>query len=870
MEIDDDYESFSFPNNEPSPSPKHRRLKRLKKSTVVADQSAPVESVSELIDLPRVDFASIEALESSDIRAFDDSCEPLSSPPAEGFDGDVDGKELSTACADTLVNVDRKETKRLLEFEEGLDDGSVKEKDLSSCYNDTRVNSDRKETKRDLEFEEGLGDDGMENNSNSGDGDTPVRINRKEIKRALEFEDEITESAVDKMVGNEAEMNSVAGESPVRTDRKETKRTLDFDDEITESVVDSMVGKEELIADMKIKENEEKEVNEDAMNEKKGKIKRLKSSSEDPKVKASSTNKKREAKERRAHLEQLHAESQRLLRETRGASFKPVPIVQKPISSILEKIRQRKLEVSKKFSQFNCDDPVKEDDACQKQTTNHSKNVEIEVGDLSESVKENEVLSGPKEDDIDMDGPDVCGEQKTHDNDSPQMPLDDKSTPVLRAPVDDTQDLFGDSQTSDSTESKDEEPDEHTISSQEEEMEPSLLTMKLKFDSVPDDISDEEENDKENVAPYVKESSSPKGAPVKAFLDDEAEEEDDSDNDRIRFGDDEENEDDDDDDDDDIEELREMIVTGYKEKPVDKETRDELHQKWLEEKDAAGTDDLLRRLNVASKLREGSLLDDDEEEGEEDVDLNDDVEEDEDEDEERRRVPRLNSKKAKEMIAQMFLDKDEAFSSSDDEETEKILAKKRLLNKAEEKCKLVSPDEDDDSREVFCRIKKLNTVPDAHKKAKITAFIDTIGGNSNSSSKSSFLSRVSSHSVPTSSKQLKQGSGVGPCRAYIFGRDDSNSRSSMSISEDASDSTTKEIQTKKVTTKYSISQSQVRSINENSSSNSNSSTSFFEMLKRSSVQTNVGNKESSVVELSQSVFAAFKIPKKPLKIQGRV
>lgn len=47
--------------------------------------------------------------------------------------------------------------------------------------------------------------------------------------------------------------------------------------------------------------------------------------------------------------------------------------------------------------------------------------MEIEVGDLSESVKENEVLSGPKEDDIDMDGPDVCGEQKTHDNDSPQM-----------------------------------------------------------------------------------------------------------------------------------------------------------------------------------------------------------------------------------------------------------------------------------------------------------------------------------------------------------------------------------------------------------------------------------------------------------------
>lgn len=34
--------------------------------------------------------------------------------------------------------------------------------------------------------------------------------------------------------------------------------------------------------------------------------------------------------------------------ETREASFKPVPIVQKPVSSVIEKIRLRKREVSKK------------------------------------------------------------------------------------------------------------------------------------------------------------------------------------------------------------------------------------------------------------------------------------------------------------------------------------------------------------------------------------------------------------------------------------------------------------------------------------------------------------------------------------------
>lgn len=88
--------------------------------------------------------------------------------------------------------------------------------------------------------------------------------------------------------------------------------------------------------------------------------------------------------ERKIHLQQLHAESQRLLRgqlirflstyyryivalnhclsgnvlfsnyssltypETIDASFKPLPPVNKPISSILEKIRKRKLDVSKK------------------------------------------------------------------------------------------------------------------------------------------------------------------------------------------------------------------------------------------------------------------------------------------------------------------------------------------------------------------------------------------------------------------------------------------------------------------------------------------------------------------------------------------
>ncbi|PWA46360.1 hypothetical protein CTI12_AA506400 [Artemisia annua] len=753
MESDDDYESFSPEKTSPSPSPKHCRLKRLKKTSDIAlDQS-----VSEAVDVPSVDIDKSETLETlkmSDVPAVEESGE------------------------------------------------AAKRDDLSS-----------------------------------GDGDVAVRMERKETKRALDFDDEFNESDLVKSLRNQ--------------------------------------GLSENSIDVKSGEDDEKDGNFDVINGKITKKKRSKRSKEEIKVKPKKPkNKKTEEKERKAHLEQLHAESQRLLRETRGVSFKPVPLVQKPISSILDRIRQRKLEMSKKFSQSVSNDPVEEDDDCIKEDVmDRSKSVETENGDSSEMLEgekkekvSSDVNGEPESVDAGPDETDVSKEPKSRDKSCSPKAMNVESTPVLRAPVDDTQELFGDDQSTDSKESEDEESGEQTTSSQEEEMGPSLLTMQLKFDSVPDDISDEEENDKENANPHgkrqVKDSSSPRGDPVKAFVDEEAEEEDDSDNDRMLFGDEEENE-----DDDDLEELSKMIATGYKEKPIDKETRDELHQKWLQEKDAAGTDDLLRRLNVASKLREASLLD--EEDGEEDVEMIDDDEEDE-EREERPRAARLDSKKAKELIANMFTDKDEDFLSSDDEETEKILVKERVLNKAENKGKLVSPGDDEDSREVFGLIKKLNTVPEARKKAKTTSFFDTMltGGNSNSSSKSSFLSRASSHSVPTSSKK-KGSSGV---RSFIFGRDDSNSRSSISISEDTSDTiTSREVQTKKVATRYSSSQSQARSLTQTTKlvTESSSTTSLFEILKQSSMQSNV-RKEDHKVELSQSVFAAFKIPKKPVKISGRV
>lgn len=189
--------------------------------------------------------------------------------------------------------------------------------------------------------------------------------------------------------------------------------------------------------------------------------------------------------------------------------------------------------------------------------------------------------------------------------------------------------------------------------------------------------SDEEGNDKENIAPH------PHGLtdlssfhdPVKAFVDDEAEEEDDSDNDMLRFQDNEEDE-----DNEDLEELKDMIATGYEEKPVDNEKRNQLHQKWLEQQDAAGTENLLQKFNCGSKLKETTLLE--EEEDEEGDEYKEDFGDEAAEDSNPTNVARMNLKKAKQMIPQMFTDKDDVYLSSDDEETEKRLAKQCLAEKS--------------------------------------------------------------------------------------------------------------------------------------------------------------------------------------------
>lgn len=197
---------------------------------------------------------------------------------------------------------------------------------------------------------------------------------------------------------------------------------------------------------------------------------------------------------------------------------------------------------------------------------------------------------------------------------------------------------------------------------------------------------DQEDNDKENINPDVDRlgglSPSPRGDPVKAFVDEEAEEEDDSDNDLLRFQDEE-----DDEENEAIEELNEMIATDYKERPIDAEWRNELHQQWLEQQDAAGTENLLQRLKCNTKPNETSLLE--EENGDDEEDLQDHssrdgTDDDTPEDPISANIIRMNLKKAKEMIPQMFTDNDVYIS--DDEETEKKPIKQRRFQKVVSIC----------------------------------------------------------------------------------------------------------------------------------------------------------------------------------------
>jgi hypothetical protein len=199
---------------------------------------------------------------------------------------------------------------------------------------------------------------------------------------------------------------------------------------------------------------------------------------------------------------------------------------------------------------------------------------------------------------------------------------------------------------------------------------------------------DEEDNDKENIYPDTQQNdvnthqqprrgragdSCADGAILKDFLDVEAEEEDDSDDDMMRFKD---NEEEDGDDEDEV--LTALIAAGFEEEEVDHEKRNALHQKWLQQQDAAETNNVIQRLKHGHQEKK-ILLDEDEDEDEDDVeDCENESENETSYDLTPANVVRQNSEKAKQMIAKLYTDENDTYEHSDDEEIEEHLARQRI------------------------------------------------------------------------------------------------------------------------------------------------------------------------------------------------
>ncbi|KAF8111453.1 hypothetical protein N665_0076s0422 [Sinapis alba] len=564
-------------------------------------------------------------------------------------------------------------------------------------------------------------------------------------------------------------------------------------------------------------------------------------------------------KERREYLDQLRAENQRLLRETRDAAFEPVPLVRKPISSVLEKIRRRKEEISKQFL-----------------SRKKSKSKDIDDGPYGEDVNDfEEVVMEEKNDDVNLE---FISKQNPDGEDC----LEDSATPLGNSHSPSNKNAESNSTQQDPslrsqmTSSGEELLKKTSTRSVEEVMTPSVLAKNLKRNPSPaPDNSEEAEYTKESYDPETH-GSSP-GDPVRKFIDEVAEEEDDSDNDLLRFEDDDEEEEDEEDDD-----LRDMIASQFKEDPSDKDKRNELHQKWLEQQDAAGTEKLLHKLKRGLQQDKTSLFADedddvaDEEMAEDDADDEEvtkpEASEDENEEDPSHATSmRMRIKKIKEMIPLMFTDEDDVYVSSDDEETEKKLLQQRLFKKKmEQKTKLSSSTVDENSEEILRHIKK----PEIGKKAKPTSFKDRalMGINKNpAASKSSFLGKLTKSSISEGSR--KRGSNV--VRGYIFERDDSHSKNLNSVPEEPSVPETivqEKCRPRRAPAKFTASQSQQRSTTSQATTTAEEEkstrqrTTLYEILKMSSKKTTFTSGETVISSShTESIFAAFKLDTKPVK-----
>ncbi|CAK9272440.1 unnamed protein product [Sphagnum jensenii] len=544
-------------------------------------------------------------------------------------------------------------------------------------------------------------------------------------------------------------------------------------------------------------------------------------------IETTASRKKRGKKEERRACEELHAESQRLLRESKVAFTAPAP-VWKPVLSVLEKIKKRRLELGCSVGESSASqEAVKEpnfivaskemDNALNNQGSSNvnfilNEKVEVELGAIlrTPQMDENVVLPNLEVvqlppvavenvqtvDDATNDHDNLPGTPEietnhlhseligfdivipfslfgyAHNQISRSISLPNGGT-VHSAQIIDSQDLLCYSQLSSEIEESPMQPlDENLI--------PRCS-----------DGGSNKEKDHLSLRHIDEQQIYITATHVRALIDDEAEDEDEDllaenveEEEAVA----------------DEEELRDLIVSTEEEKVGDQSRRAALHRKWLQQQDAELTEDIMERLRTGrgsrwkGRDRVVSCLDEEDWLHDSDSDQNDKDKEDPDEELLEESAPEDD------LVASSFLGSPsnhkrkeretkslddlydwercslEVNNQLDDEEHDREILRQRLLEESEEQLSFLSPAEDESSREVFGLINKVN-VTSVKGKATLEQRNDFRVHSSDlicglKLSQPSFLGRSTSTSLPTASH--KQG-GSGGSRSFVFGRDDSNS-----------------------------------------------------------------------------------------------
>lgn len=121
-------------------------------------------------------------------------------------------------------------------------------------------------------------------------------------------------------------------------------------------------------------------------------------------------------------------------------------------------------------------------------------------------------------------------------------------------------------------------------------------------------------------------------------------------------------------------EIEDLIAPTYEETAVDSERRDELHRIWLQQQDAAATENLCQRLRAQNSRDDSALLVDEQDRELLDLDHSDESMANEP-------PPRGTKKRIKELrqlSLQMFNDDDDIYLSSGDEEEDIVQVHKVL------------------------------------------------------------------------------------------------------------------------------------------------------------------------------------------------